>query len=177
MTLYNTIGNNYSQTRKSDPRITATLLEILNLTPPATIVDIGAGTGSYALALAKQGYQVLAVEPSVTMRSQAIFYPLIQWVDGCAENLPLPDRSADAAIVMLAFHHFQNYQKALEEAHRVTGGGQLVVLTYDPDCISRFWLTRYFPGLVADVQCIGDAHKPLMDGKCLSFRQGDEGGE
>jgi ubiquinone/menaquinone biosynthesis C-methylase UbiE len=152
MTLYNTIGNNYSQTRKSDPKITATLLEILNIIPPATVVDIGAGTGSYALKLAKQGYQVLAVEPSATMRDQATFHPLVQWFDGSAENLPLPEQSADAAIVMLAFHHFQNHQKALEEAHRVTGGGQLVVLTYDPDCISRFWLTRYFPGLIADVQ-------------------------
>jgi ubiquinone/menaquinone biosynthesis C-methylase UbiE len=152
ITLYNTIGNNYSQTRKSDPRITATLLEILNVTPPTTVLDIGAGTGSYALELAKQEYQVLAVEPSATMRSQATFHPLVQWFDGCAESLPLLDRSADAAIVMLAFHHFQNYQKALAEVHRVTGGGQLVVLTYDPDYISKFWLTRYFPGLIADVQ-------------------------
>jgi ubiquinone/menaquinone biosynthesis C-methylase UbiE len=152
MTLYNTIGNNYSQTRKSDPRITTTLFEILNVVPPATVVDIGAGTGSYALELAKQGCQVLAVEPSATMRDQATFHPQVQWFDGFAENLPLPDQSADAAIVMLAVHHFQNYQKALEEVHRVTGGGQLVVLTYDPDCISRFWLTRYFPGLIADVQ-------------------------
>jgi ubiquinone/menaquinone biosynthesis C-methylase UbiE len=152
MTLYNAIGNNYSQTRKSDPRITAALLEILNVAPPATIVDIGAGTGSYALELAKQGYQVFAVEPSTTMQNQSTFHPLIQWFEGFAENLPLPDQSADAAIIMLAFHHFQNYQKALEEAYRVAGGGQLVVLTYDPDCISRFWSTRYFPGLISDVQ-------------------------
>lgn len=150
MALYDTIGKNYTQTRKSDSRIVATLLEILNA--PSTVVDIGAGTGSYALALAEHGYRVLAVEPSATMRHQATPHPQIQWFDGVAENLPLPDRSADAAIVMLAFHHFQNPQQALKEAYRVTGGGQIVLFTYDPDCISKFWLTRYFPAFVADVQ-------------------------
>lgn len=152
MTLYNVIGNNYAQTRKSDPRITATLLEILNVASPSTVVDIGAGTGSYALELAEQGYRVLAVEPSATMRSQATSHSLVQWFDGFAENLPLPNQSADVAIIMLAFHHFQNYWQALEEAHRVTGGGLIVLLTYDPDYISRFWLTQYFPSFVADVQ-------------------------
>lgn len=152
MTLYNAIGNHYRQTRKSDPRITAALLEVLNVVPRATVLDIGAGTGSYALELAQQGYQVLAVEPSAIMRSQATSHPLVQWFDGFAENLPLPNQAADAAIVMLAFHHFQNYWQALEEAYRVTGGGQIVLLTYDPDYISRFWLTRYFPGFVAEVQ-------------------------
>lgn len=152
MTLYDAIGNDYAQTRKSDPRISATLLEILKASSPSTLVDIGAGTGSYARVLAEQGYRVLAVEPSATMRNQATAHPLVQWFDGFAESLPLPNQSADAAIVMLAFHHFQNPQQALKEAHRVTNGGQIVLLTYDPDYISRFWLTRYFPAFVADVQ-------------------------
>lgn len=152
MTFYDSIGKHYAQTRISDPRITATLLEILNASSPSVIVDIGAGTGSYALALAEQGYRVLAIEPSITMRNQAVFHPLIQWFDGCAEDLPLPNRSADAAIMMLAFHHFQDYQKALKEIQRVTIGSQIILFTYDPDYISSFWLTRYFPSLIADVQ-------------------------
>lgn len=152
MTLYDTIGNNYAQTRTCDRRIAATLLEILQSSLISTVVDIGAGTGSYALFLAEQGYRVLAVEPSATMRSQAIPHSRIQWFDGVAENLPLPDRSADAAMIMLAFHHFQDYQQVLREVHRVIGNGQIILFTYDPDYISRFWLTQYFPSLIADVQ-------------------------
>ena len=53
MVLYDSIGQNYSQTRSSDPRIAATLLKILSVPHTSTIADIGAGTGSYALALAK----------------------------------------------------------------------------------------------------------------------------
>ncbi|MBV9386039.1 MAG: methyltransferase domain-containing protein [Chroococcidiopsidaceae cyanobacterium CP_BM_ER_R8_30] len=152
MALYDTIGRTYAQTRSSDPRIAAKLLEILMSRQASTIVDIGAGTGSYALVLAEHGYRVLAVEPSATMQSQVIAHPAIEWIEGYAENLPLFNQSADAAIIMLALHHFQNYQQALYEVHRVTGGGQIVLFTYDPAMISEFWLTKYFPSFVKDIE-------------------------
>ena len=152
MALYDAIGKTYAHTRRSDPRIAAKLLEILAPYHASTIVDIGAGTGSYAFALAENGYRVLAVEPSATMRSQAIAHPGIQWINACGEKLPLLDQSADVAIIMLAFHHFQNYQKVLQEIHRVTSGGQVVLFTYNPEMISSFWLTQYFPSFIKDVQ-------------------------
>ena len=152
MSLYDVIGKTYAQTRRSDPRITEKLLEILAPSQAATIADIGAGTGSYALVLAECGYRVLAIEPSATMRSQAKSHRFIQWIDAFADNLPLPDGSVDAAIIMLAFHHFQNYRQALREIHRIAGDGKIVLFTYDPEKISSFWLTQYFPSLVADVQ-------------------------
>ena len=34
----------------------------------ALILDVGAGTGNYSVELAKQGYNVIAVEPSKIMR-------------------------------------------------------------------------------------------------------------
>jgi ubiquinone/menaquinone biosynthesis C-methylase UbiE len=152
MALYDTIGKTYAQTRRSDSRIAAKLLEILESSQASVIVDIVAGTGSYSFFLAEYGYHVLAVEPSETMRSQASSHPTIQWIDAFADSLPLPDQSADAAIIMLAFHHFQNYRKALCEIHRVIGGGQIILFTYDPEVISGFWLTQYFPSFIADVQ-------------------------
>ncbi len=152
MSLYDVIGKTYAQTKRSDPRITEKLLEILAPSQAATIADIGAGTGSYALVLAECGYRVLAIEPSATMRSQAKSHRAIQWIDAFADNLPLPDGSVDAVIIMLAFHHFQNYRQALREIHRIAGDGKTVLFTYDPEKISSFWLTQYFPSLVADVQ-------------------------
>lgn len=152
MVLYDTIGKTYAQTRRGDPRIAAKLLEILASSQASIVADVGAGTGSYAFVLAEHGYRVLAIEPSATMRNQAIAHPAIGWINAYAENLPLPARSVDAAVIMLAFHHFQNYQQALQEILRVTGGGQIVAFTYDPEMISSFWLTQYFPSFVADVQ-------------------------
>jgi ubiquinone/menaquinone biosynthesis C-methylase UbiE len=152
MTLYDAIGENYAQTRRSDSRIAKKLLEILASSQASTIVDIGAGTGSYALALAEHGYRVLAIEPSATMRKQAIAHPTIEWFDGYANNLPLPNQSVDAAIIMLAFHHFQDVRQALFEIHRVVGNGQIVLFTYDPAMICSFWLTKYFPSFIKDVE-------------------------
>jgi len=152
MSLYETIGKNYARTRRSDPRIAGKLLKILASSPTVTIADIGAGSGSYALALAEHRYRVLAVEPSATMRSQVIAHPAVEWLDGYAENLPLPDQSVDAAIIMLAFHHFQNSQKALSEAHRIVGNGQIILFTFDPEMTTRFWLTEYFPSFIEDVE-------------------------
>jgi ubiquinone/menaquinone biosynthesis C-methylase UbiE len=152
MTLYDLIGTTYSQTRRCDPRILAKSLDILASSPAKTIVDIGAGTGSYAMGLAEQGYLVLAVEPSTTMRHQAIAHPNITWLDGVAECLPLANQAADAAIVMLAIQHFQSHQQALQEIGRVVGPGQIIIFTYDPAMISSFWLTDYFPEFINDVE-------------------------
>ncbi|BAY82337.1 type 11 methyltransferase [Calothrix parasitica NIES-267] len=152
MALYDKIGKNYGKTRRSDPRIARKLLDILESFQASTIVDIGAGTGSYAFFLAEYGYEVIAVEPSATMRNQAISHPAIEWIDGYAENLPLSDGAAEAAIIMLAFHHFQDYRQALREVHRVVGNGQIILFTYDPEMISSFWLTKYFPSLIKDVE-------------------------
>ncbi|MBD1868393.1 class I SAM-dependent methyltransferase [Cyanobacteria bacterium FACHB-471] len=152
MAFYDVIGKTYAQTRRSDPRITKKLLEILASSPASTIADIGAGTGSYASVLAEHGYRVFAIEPSETMRSQAIAHPAIEWMDAYVENLPLSDQSVDAAIIMLAFHHFPDYRQALNEMHRVVGNGQMIFFTYDPEMISSFWLTEYFPSFIRDVE-------------------------
>ena len=152
MAFYDLIGKTYTRTRRSDPRIAGKLREILASSQASTIADIGAGTGSYALALAECGYHILAIEPSAVMRNQAVAHPEIEWIDGYAESLPLSNRSADAAIIMLAFHHFPDYRQALSEIHRVVGGGQVVLFTYDPAMISGFWLTKYFPSFIKDVE-------------------------
>ena len=128
------------------------LLEILASSQVSTIADIGAGTGSYALVLAEHGYRILAIEPSLTMQNQAISHPAIEWIQGDAESLPLSDQAMDAAIIMLAFHHFPNYRQALNEIQRVVGNGQIVFFTYDPGMISSFWLTEYFPSFTRDVE-------------------------
>jgi len=152
MALYDVIGKTYAQTRKSDLHITEKLLEILAFSQTSTIADIGAGTGSYANALAECGHHVFAIEPSETMRLQAIAHPTVKWSDGCVENLPLPDQAVDAAIIILAFHHFSDYRQALNEIHRVVENGQMIFFTYDPGMISSFWLSEYFPSFIQDVE-------------------------
>ena len=48
---------------------------------------------------------------------------------GDIENVPLPDKSVDAAILSQALHHAQHPQAAVDEAYRILKpGGQLLVL-------------------------------------------------
>lgn len=136
---YDTIGVSYSDLRKPDTRIGQVILNALG--SAETILNVGAGTGSYEPA----DRSVTAIEPSGEMISQrsASAAPAIQ---GCAEDLPFADNSFDASMAVLTVHHWTDKKKGLLEMRRVTRGS-IVVLTYDP-AFRAFWLLDYFPKLV-----------------------------
>jgi 2-polyprenyl-3-methyl-5-hydroxy-6-metoxy-1,4-benzoquinol methylase len=46
----------------------------------AEISDVGAGTGNYSCALARRGYTIKAIEPSIVMRSQAEQREAVEWL-------------------------------------------------------------------------------------------------
>lgn len=146
MPIYDTIGKSYAQFRFPDRRIVDYLLNLLQLPPGSTIADIGAGTGGYSRAIAERGFLVYAVEPSEVMRSQAVPHPQVRWLDGYAEAIPLPDNSVDAAICILALHHFIDLEAALQEMNRVVKGA-IALFTFDSQARKDFWLDDYFPFL------------------------------
>ncbi|MDM9384033.1 class I SAM-dependent methyltransferase [Chlorogloeopsis sp. ULAP01] len=150
MPIYNSIGQQYSQTRIPDVRIIDKLIDLLNLPKGSVIADIGAGTGGYSLALANQGFFVHAVEPSVVMQKQAVEHLQVKWFTGYAENLPLPDKSVDAVVSILAIHHFTHLEKAFQEMYRVIRDGTIVLLTFDIRFAQKIWLYDYFPFLWED---------------------------
>lgn len=55
---------------------------------PAKVLDIGAGTGRDAAALAALGYEVDAVEPTVAMREQALLRHPQARINWIADSLP-----------------------------------------------------------------------------------------
>jgi len=146
--LYDQIGASYSDTRAADPRITAQLLELLALPTGSHLVDIGAGTGNYSYALAEAGYQITAVEPSLTMRGQARAHARLNWQAGLAEALPFADGVFAGAVMTLCMHHFSDWRLGLREALRVVGEGPLVIFAFDVDYPQNFWLFDYFPEFI-----------------------------
>ena len=138
--LYDRIGVGYSAYRRPDPRIAARIEAALG--PARSVVNVGAGTGSYEPA----DRAVVAVEPSAEMVRQraASAGPAVR---AAAERLPLRDRSVDAALAVLTIHHWTDWRRGLAEMRRVARG-PVVVLTWDA-AHEGFWLVQeYFPEIV-----------------------------
>jgi ubiquinone/menaquinone biosynthesis C-methylase UbiE len=150
--IYDKIGTTYNQTRKADARIISRIVELLNLPVGSRILDVGAGTGSYSMALASLGYNMTALEPSRIMREQASDDSQITWISGIAEALPFSDGEFDAAILILCIHHFNDPAAALREVRRVCGSGPILIFTYDPEAIEKPWLFEYFPIFRTQIQ-------------------------
>ncbi|MBI4371959.1 MAG: class I SAM-dependent methyltransferase [Elusimicrobia bacterium] len=146
--LYDAIGRGYTAVRRPDPRLAERLTQILDLPAQNRLLDVGAGAGAYTNLLAERGYHMTALEPSQVMRSQAMPHRDIVWVEGHAEALPFDDGAFDGAICTHAFHHFADRAKAAAEMARVTGGGPIVLFTFDPAAARGFWLFDYFPDVL-----------------------------
>jgi ubiquinone/menaquinone biosynthesis C-methylase UbiE len=120
-----------------------------------TLVDIGAGTGSFAAAFSDWfDLSILAVEPSAAMRDQIPRTPAIQVFAGDASALPLPDESADAAWLSLVIHHVPDLAAAAHEIRRVLRPGAPVLIRqgfpdrYEPSGnlkLDTIELVRWFP--------------------------------
>jgi 2-polyprenyl-3-methyl-5-hydroxy-6-metoxy-1,4-benzoquinol methylase len=74
-------------------------------TPPADVLDIGAGTGRDAAAFAAMGHRVVAVEPTDALRTRASTLhpaPGIEWIDDSLPSLSrLASRGNRFDLVML----------------------------------------------------------------------------
>lgn len=137
MVAYDRIGATYRSTRRPDPRIAAQVHKALAMM--STVVDVGAGAGSYEPA-----QTVAAIEPSGVMIAQRPprSAPCVQ---AAAEALPLRDKCVDAAMALLTVHHWSDLAAGIGELRRVARR-RIVVLTWDQAVTGGFWLLReYLP--------------------------------
>ena len=135
--LYDRIGLNYADLRHPDPRIADQIRRALG--DARTVVNVGAGTGSYE----PSDMAVTAIEPSAEMNAKRRVAAQ-QVVQASAEDLPFADNSFDAAMAILTVHHWPDKPAGIREMRRVARG-TVAILTFDPD--ARPWLTDYLPGL------------------------------
>jgi SAM-dependent methyltransferase len=145
---YDIIGSNYAELRKPDHRIARIIESALG--SAQTVLNVGAGTGSYEPA----DRSLIAVEPSREMirkRKPAA----AEAIEASADDLPFDDKRFDAAMAILTIHHWSDKQAGLREMRRVTRG-RIVLLTFDPS--HRPWLTDYLPELAA----LDEAQMPTM---------------
>lgn len=142
-TIYDRIGVGYSVTRRPDPRIADRIIKALD--DSASVVNVGAGTGSYE----PRDRMVVAVEPSAIMIRQRSFdsAPAVQ---GAAEALPFTDGAVDAALAILTVHHWIDPARGLAEMRRISQR-RVVIFTWDQDVWESFWLIREYLPCIRDL--------------------------
>jgi SAM-dependent methyltransferase len=108
--------------------------------PPASrrpVLDLGAGTGLFAVAIAQWfGTEVVAVEPSEGMLRQARTraHPQVTYIGGLGEQLPLRDGCCDSAWLSTVIHHLSDLAACAGELRRVVRpGGWVLVRNAFPD--------------------------------------------
>ncbi|HUG98599.1 MAG TPA: class I SAM-dependent methyltransferase [Gammaproteobacteria bacterium] len=97
------------------------------------IVDLAGGTGDVAHLLAAVDRQVIVVDPSFEMMAvgRESRHHALRWVAGTAEQMPLPDASADAVTIAFGIRNVTRIEDALAEILRVLKpGGRLFCLEF-----------------------------------------------
>src|SRR3954451_7175298 len=121
-----------------DRRDLAAYLAVLDELQARSVLDIGCGTGTFALLLARRGFSVIGVDPAQASLDVARAKPgseAVRWVHG---NAAVPLQATVDAVTMTGnvaqvFLHDDEWSAALRSAWQsLHPGGHLVFETRDP---------------------------------------------
>src|SRR5688572_24698622 len=119
-------ANRYDCARKLPLQTQTQWLETLRTSLPnhaiTKVLDLGCGTGRFTTGLGETfECPVIGVEPSSAMLSIAMSQDAknVEWRQGEAEQIPLPDEDVDLVFMSQVFHHLVRPGQALREINRV----------------------------------------------------------
>jgi ubiquinone/menaquinone biosynthesis C-methylase UbiE len=148
---YDELAADYARNRRVHPGVLAALAE--GLDSDASILEIGCGTGNYAIALRERtGAAVVGVDPSPGMLEKARARSNeIDWRDGAAEATGLPSGVFDLVYLVDVIHHVRDRDAFASEAWRLLKPGGRVCIATDSaeDIARRRPLSSHFPETVA----------------------------
>jgi ubiquinone/menaquinone biosynthesis C-methylase UbiE len=131
---------------------------VASLPQGGTVVDVGCGTGTFAIGLAarRPDAEVVAFDGDADVLTIAESKPgaeRVTWREGLAGELDLADATADAVAMSLLLHHLDPSSKrsALTDARRLLGpGGRLHIADWgrphDPVMRGAFFMLQVLDG-------------------------------
>lgn len=114
------------------------------------VLDVGTGTGRYALKLAREGANVTAVDQSLEMlaiaqqRAQDEGLSIDFQLTSLDAGLPFADSQFDLLICALVLCHIPDMGKTIGEFIRVLQpGGYLLITDFHPGSVQVGWRTQF----------------------------------
>jgi SAM-dependent methyltransferase len=142
---YSRQAERYDETRSASPSVLGPVRQSLQGAPGPRLADIGGGTGNYALALRREGWDPVVIDRSAEMLMRAAAKGL-ETLQADAQHLPFEDESFDAATMLSMLHHVENQGAALDEARRILRtGGRLALMGFFAEDAASLWILDYFP--------------------------------
>jgi ubiquinone/menaquinone biosynthesis C-methylase UbiE len=137
------------------------LLDAASVGKGTRILDVACGPGYVTSAAAARDAHPLGVDFSSEMVLEARRrYPDLEFTEGDAEALTLPDAGFDAVVFNFGMLHFGRPERAISEAHRVLrSGGRVAFTVWDvPERTLGFGI------VLAAIRRYGDLNVPIPPG-------------
>lgn len=138
-------ASDYDRHRPSPPAALAALLaQYIGAEKPARVVDLGSGTGLSSRYWAERAAEVIGIEPSADMRTEAMRQTRalnVQYREGFSHATGLPDACAQIVTAMQALHWMDPQGTFTEVARLLVPGGVFAAVDYDWPPASGSWRT------------------------------------
>jgi ubiquinone/menaquinone biosynthesis C-methylase UbiE len=140
---------------------------------PATVLELGAGTGKLTRVLVDQGHDVHATDPDPAMLALLEAHlPGVRTAVAGAEEIPLADASVDAVIAAQAFHWF-DLDRALPEIARVLRPGGRICLLWNQRNEKIPWVRR-LGAIIGTQEQLRDPAQALIFSELFGFVEDSE---
>lgn len=149
-TDYDRAALTYDEERRApqeDDPLLGALLDTLHPAAGMTIVDLGCGTGRFAVALAARGASVVGIDASPGMLARARAKDAaIRWINArLPEGIPA---QFEAACAVMSLHHLSAQDRARTFERVAAAGATLAILTFEHRYFVEHPLAAAFPSFL-----------------------------